>query len=117
MTLPNLQEHAAIQKLVVLGEESKTQPPSYFERFPVYRSRGERKTMIERIQKEAIFAEAYREGWLPVIKTTSRDCSWCQFRRMCELDEQGDMEAVEEFKADQYITRNPYEAHVRKSAE
>jgi len=103
--------------LIVLGDVSKTQPPKFFERWPVYRSRGERAKMVRRIQDEAIFAEAYRKGDLPITKTTSKDCSWCPFLRMCQLDEQGDDAAVAEFKENQFIVRNNYADHEKKSAE
>ena len=102
---------------VVLGEVSKSQPPAYFERFPVYRSRGERQKMLDRIRDEAFFAEAYRSGDLPVTKSPSKDCAWCSFNRMCQLDESGDQIAVDEFKETQFVFRDPYAAHQKKSAE
>jgi hypothetical protein len=111
-TIAQLEEIAAHLGIEVNGEVSKSQPPAYFERFPVYRSRGERDTMIERIREEAFFSEAYRNGDLPVTKSPSlMGCRSCQFRRMCELDEQGDYEAVEEFKEFQYIKVDAYEAY------
>ena len=109
---------AETDKLIVVGDASASQPPAFFERFPVYRSKGERATMIRRIQEEAIFSEAYRKGWLPVTKSPDpMKCRMCSFRRMCELDEQGDAMAVEEFKASQFHAEDPYAAHRRKSAE
>lgn len=118
MTLATLQETAQVQGLRVLGEPSKSQPPAYFERFPVYRSKGERTNMIRRIQDEAFFAEGYRSGDLPVTKAPDKQrCRWCPFERMCQLDESGDQYAVEEFKESQFVVRNPYADHVKKSAE
>lgn len=118
MTLATLQETAKVQGLQVLGEPSKSQPPAYFERHPVYRSRGERKNMIRRIQDEAFYAEGYRSGDLPITKAPDKmRCRWCPFERMCQLDESGDQYAVEEFKESQFIVRNPYAEHVKKSAE
>jgi len=118
MTLASLQDMAAIQGLHVLGDPSKSQPPPYFERYPVYRSKGERARMIRRIQDEAFFAEAYRSGDLPVTKAPDKQrCRWCPFERMCQLDESGDQFAVEEFKESQFLVRNPYADHVKKSAE
>lgn len=112
MTLKALQELAEAQELEVHGEVSASQPPAYFERFPVYRSVGERATMIERIRDEAFLSEAYRNGDIPVTKSPSlTNCRGCQFKRMCELDEQGDHESVEEFKQFQYIKVDAYEAY------
>lgn len=114
--LDELESIAAAHMLVVVGDVSKQQPPAYFERFPVYRSVGERATQIERIKQDAVFAEAYREGWLPVVKSPGKDCGWCQFNHMCQLDEQGDQDAVEAFKETEFKTRDPYDVY-RKSTE
>jgi hypothetical protein len=116
-TLGQLQATAEQAGVVVLGEVSKSQPPAFFERFDVYRSLGERETMLRRIVDEAVFAEAYRRGWLPITKAPSRECGWCQFNRMCQLDEQGDQLSVEEFKESQFTVRDPYAEHQKKSAE
>jgi hypothetical protein len=93
----------------VFGEVSANQPPEYFVRELVYRSRAERRTQIKRIQEEAVFAEAYRGGLLPIVKAPDKQrCSWCKFKRMCELDESGDQDAVESFKETQFHTEDPY---------
>lgn len=115
-TLAQLEEIAADLDLAVLGEISKSQPPAYFHREDVFRTREERETQIRRIQEEAIFSEAYRSGSLPITKHPSKDCSWCPFRRMCELDEQGDQASVEMFKETMYHTESPYEVYRIKSA-
>jgi hypothetical protein len=108
---------AGWDEIVVLGPVSASQPPAYLERFPVYRSRGERKKMIERIKQEAVFAEAYREGYLPVTKSPDRDrCSFCAFKTICQLDEQGETQSVEEMKQLNFRVRDPYEAYEKKSA-
>ena len=115
-TLAQLQEIAETLDLTVLGDISKSQPPAYFYREDVYRTRAERETQIARIQDEALFSEAYRSGSLPITKRPSKDCSWCPFRRMCELDEQGDQDAVEAFKEAMFHTESPYEVYRIKSA-
>jgi hypothetical protein len=103
--------------VVVIGEPSASQPPPYLERFPVYRSQGERTKMIQRIKEEAVFAEAYREGWLPVTKSPDRDrCSFCQFKLICQLDEAGETQSVEEMKELTFNRRDPYEVYAGKSA-
>lgn len=115
----DLKDLADKQGLTVYGDVSKVQPPPWFERYPVYRSQGERATMIERIKTEAFYKEGFINGDLPIYKTPGRECAWCPFQRMCQLDEQGDQQAVEEFKESQYHTRDPYAAHrfTQKSAE
>jgi hypothetical protein len=116
-TLARLEEIAATEGIVVLGEVSKSQPPNYFERHEVYKTRAERETQIRRIQDEAVFSEAYRKGYLPIVKSPSRDCSWCPFSKMCEMHESGDQEAVETIKEMQYHVSSPYEVYQDKSAE
>ena len=116
-TLVRLQEIADELGIEVLGDVSKSQPPEYFERHPVYKTQAERETQIRRIQDEALFSEAYRKGFLPIVKSPSRDCGWCQFSKMCEMDESGDKEAVEMLKEVQFHTASPYEVYNSKSAE
>lgn len=109
MTLKALEEIADSIGLEVLGEVSKVQPPAFFERHLVYRSNAEREKQIRRIQDEGVFAEAYRKGFLPLTKTPDKmACNWCQFKRMCELDEQGDQYAVEAFKETMFHIEDPY---------
>jgi len=117
MTIAQMQELADAQGLQVFGEVSKSQPPAYFERHDLYRTTEERKKQFRRIQEEAVFSEAYRKGYLPLTKTPTRDCSWCPFSRMCELDEQGDQASVETFKETMYHRESPYEVYRGKSAE
>lgn len=115
-TLAQLVELAKEVGIKVLGDVSASQPPAYFERTDVYRSPEEVRYMIKRIQDEALFAEAYRNGDLPITKAPDKQrCNWCPFKRMCQLHESGDMISVEEFKATQYKKRDPYEVY-RKGA-
>jgi len=91
-TVAVLEDLAKDEKLVVLGDPSASQPPDYFERFPVYRSRAQKRRMIQRIQDDAFYAEAYRNGDLPITKHPNRDrCSYCPFyKTICQMDEAGD---------------------------
>jgi hypothetical protein len=116
-TLVQLEAIAAELGIEVLGDVSKSQPPLYFERHEVYKTRAERETQIRRIQDEALFSEAYRNGYLPIIKSPGKDCGWCPFSKICELDESGDQEAVEALKEAMYHVSSPYETYQTKSAE
>jgi hypothetical protein len=74
------------------GAVSKRQPANFFERIPVYRDRGDMKTMIKRIRQEAWEMRMVREGKIPIFKNPSggypdRHCEACPFRDMCELHE------------------------------
>jgi hypothetical protein len=115
-TIATLEGYAETVGITVLGEQSARQPPAFFERHTVYRSRAERRMQIERIKDEALLAEAYRKGHLPIVKAPDRQhCNWCPFKRMCQLHESGDMEAVEAFKETQYHVEDPYSVY-KKSA-
>lgn len=119
MTLAVLQATAEEAGIEVWGDVSASQPPPYFERFAVYRSRGERATMIRRIKDEAIIKEGLLNGSIPLTKSPSvMNCRMCKFKRLCELDEQGDYLSVQEFKDVAFGKRDPYDVYRnRKSAE
>lgn len=108
-------ELAALAKTIgveVLGEVSKTQPPPYFERIPVFRTKSQRKKMLRRILDEGLHIESAREDrpLLPIIKNPTKDCSWdCEFFRMCQLEEaDADWESYRDV---QFKTWDPYEDH------
>lgn len=74
----------------VIGERSKSQPAPLFERHPVRKSPGMRKTQLRRLQDEFLRMAAYVYGELPVTKSPSRDtCPMCPFSEMCESHESG----------------------------
>lgn len=112
--LDELERIAKRHSLIVLGERSKIQPPPLFVRHKVHRTTRERRTMLERIQAEALQMRALRDGLFPITKTPERDCSWCQFYDMCELQERGG--AWQDLKRLQFVARDPYADH-RKSTE
>jgi hypothetical protein len=108
-TLAQLEDMARVQKLTVLGDVSAQQPAPRFHREEVFRTRREKKQQIKRIGDEVMWMNAVRSGQLPVIKNHTRECGFCTFREMCELDEkQGD---VEEYKELMFDVRDPYAAH------
>lgn len=112
MTLAQLEEAARNRKLVVLGEPSKIQPAPYFERIPVYRSKGDRKTMLKRMQDEGLRKETFESErpLLPILKNPTKDCAWdCEFFQMCQLHEAG--EDWEEFRDARFKLWNPYGEH------
>ena len=93
------------------GSVSKNQPPTYFERVPVYRDEGDRKTMLRRIRQEAWEMRMVREGKLPIYKNPSsgypdRHCEACPFRDMCELHETGS--DWQSFRDQVYRVADPY---------
>lgn len=110
MTLTALAEEARVAGVHVLGDRSLQQPPPLFERFDMRRTPQERRTQIDRIANEALLAEKYRTGELPLTKTPTRDCSWdCAFFNMCQLHEQGT--DWEEFRDAVFLVRDPYDRY------
>ncbi len=109
-TLAELMSSAHNRGLTVLGDVSKAQPSKRFERTTVFRSAKERATQIERIGAEAVVMDQFRTHQLPLIKNPTSDCQWdCDFRNLCELDEQGG--DTESFIDQIYVQEDPYAAH------
>lgn len=109
MKLDDLQSVAKRLKLTVLGEPSKTQPPPFFSRVRIERTRQEANRQIERIAREALVMEQFRNGTLPIYKTPTRDCRWdCSFFDLCGIHESGTSEEVEFAKAQLFKQEDPY---------
>jgi hypothetical protein len=81
----DLRELADSHGLAVRGE--KNDPP--FMRHWVPRTAKERQRQIVRISEEAQVMDMVRKGHLPLLKTPQRDCYYCKFFDLCELDESG----------------------------
>lgn len=113
-TLARLSELAESESLFVLGDRSKVQPPPLFLRHPVHRTSAERRSQLLRAQNDALQMELLRDGLLLPSKSATRECSWCPFYDMCELQERGgDWESLREVA---YVVRDPYADH-RKSTD
>ena len=112
-----LHEIAHEEHIQVLGAVSAVQTSELFERHPVFRSPGERRTQLVNVRKDAWHIDRARnDPEYPITKNPTKDCKWdCDFYRMCQLHEEGDMESVEDYKEAMYTIRDPYEAY-RKSA-
>lgn len=113
--LSELELAARFASLTVLGTRSKMQPAPLFVRHNVNRTSKERATMAAHLQHEALLMQVYRDGYLPITKTPTKDCSWdCRFADMCELKEKGgDWQDLKRFS---FSTQDPYADH-RKSAD
>lgn len=114
-TQTRLAQAAKANHIEVLGERSKVQPPTLFLREDVHRTRPQRSAMLRRIQDDMVLAQAYRQGLLPLVKNSTRDCQWdCRFYEMCLLHESGGN--WEDFKRLQFVSQDPYADH-RKSTD
>lgn len=113
-TLAKLQDIAGKLELTVLGERSKVQPPPLFVRHQVVRTRAENRAQLLRAQDQAMEMELFRRGLLPVTKNPTRECNFCAFYDMCELQERGG--DWETFRDLSYRAEDPYANHRIKSA-
>lgn len=110
MSLVALAEEAKLLGVHVLGDRSLTQPGPLFHREITRRTVREQATQIDRLAGEAMLADAYRNGQLPVIKNPTRDCAWdCAFFNMCQLHEQ--QQDWEEFRDAVFMVRDPYDRY------
>lgn len=99
------------------GSVSKRQPSPYFRREPVYRTPAERNTQIQRIGAEATVMNQFRRKELPLYKTPAPSCEYgCSFFELCKLHEM-DPRGADEYMEAMYETKDPYEAHRKKSAQ
>lgn len=115
LTVAVLESLAAEHEIEVFGEVSASQPPKSFDRVIVYRNRSQNRSQIERIQKDLEAMSLVRSNLLAATKTPTRECGFCEFRELCELDESNkdwtDM-------ADMIYTEwDPYEAHREKEVQ
>lgn len=104
----DLEELCSDNNLKVVGELTDN---VLFLRYPVDRTFKERQRQIVRISEEARVMGMIRDGSLPLIKTPQKDCNWCKFFDVCELDEAGDTEAVDYFIETTMKKTDPYHDH------
>lgn len=104
----DLKEICTFNEIEVIGEPTDAQ---LFLRYEVDRTYKERQRQIVRISEEARVMDMVRTGKLPLIKTPQKDCNFCSFFDMCELDESGDTEAVDYFVETTMKKHNPYHDH------
>lgn len=107
-----LDELAAVAeglKLEVFGDESKQQPAPLFARDYVIRNEFERNRQIDRIRDELIQMAAVRGGLIPLTKAPGDHCGWCDFKDLCDVNEQGGDE--ENYAKAAFRQRDPYADH------
>lgn len=96
------------------GSISKRQPAAKFVRHYVERLPNEQRTQMERLADEVTWMNAVRNGSMPLIKNTTKECTFCDFFEMCKMHERrGHWEALRESL---YVVENPYLRVNQKSA-
>lgn len=109
LKLDELAMEASDRSLTVFGDVSKVQPPPLLLRHWEPRTTKERNNQIKKIGEEALVMDAFRNHELPIIKSTTRECTWCDFFELCTIDEAGgDVELMMERA---YEVKDPYFDH------
>lgn len=103
-------------KALQLGEVSKTQPPAWFHREPVFRDEADRNAVRERVLQEAQDMALIRKGRSAAYKAPGQMvCGGCGFKDICELHETGaDWETMRDATMESW---DPYDAHEIEIAE
>lgn len=109
MKIADLESLAEEQGVEVLGEVSANQPSPILDREPVYRSRSQIRSQLERIQNDLESMSLVRHNLLAATKNPTKECNFCDYRDICELDEQN--KDWTDYAESQYTTWDPYEAH------
>lgn len=91
------------------GSISKRQPAPYFWRDNVERSKENRLRQIRRIADDVEQMQMVRNGLMGIIKSPGKHCSWCDFRDLCDIDEDGG--DTEQFIKDVFKKGDPYHDH------
>jgi hypothetical protein len=112
-TLPVLEAIAEKAKIEVLGDVSLQQPNPLFWRIDLRRNKHNRLRQVQRISEDAELIAKTRSGELPVLKTPGEHCGWCQFKELCDVDEDGG--DTDQFIKDVFRTVDMYADH-RKGA-
>lgn len=112
LKLDELESVADEHGIKVFGEVSANQPPKTFDRVTVYRSPNQQRSQIKRIQNDLEAMSLVRNNLLAATKTPTRECGFCEFREICELDESGrDWTEMADMV---YHEWEPYKAHENK---
>lgn len=112
LTVAVLESLAEEHKIEVFGEVSASQPPKNLDRVTVFRHRQQMRSQIERIQDDLEVMSLVKNNLVPTTKTPTRECGFCEFREICELDESG--KDYSDFAEQIYTTWDPYAAHREK---
>lgn len=91
------------------GSVSKQQPSPLFWREDLRRNKHNRLAQIARIADDAEAIAMVRNGVAPVLKNPGEHCSWCDFKELCDVHEDGG--DVEGFKKDVFRVQDMYADH------
>ncbi len=91
------------------GSVSKRQPTPLMKRHFIRKTNAEKRRQLERIVDDAKLMRMAANGDVPILKSVSRDCTWCDFFQLCRIDESGG--DTDMFKSRMFHRRDPYADH------
>ncbi len=92
------------------GTVSKRQPNPLFDREVVYRNPNARSRTVQRAKDQFREMQEIQLGERLPLKSPSKDCKFCQYKEMCELEENGgDWEG---YRDAMFNVWSPYEDHL-----
>jgi Zierdtviridae exonuclease len=91
------------------GTISKRQPLPRFWRESVERNKENRMRQISRIADDIEQIQAVRHGVLGISKNPGKHCQWCDYKDLCDVDENGGDSA--QYKKDVFKFQDPYADH------
>lgn len=109
LTIAVLESLAEEHNVTVLGDVSASQPAKNLDRVIVYRHPRQQRSQIERVQKDLESMSLVRNNLLAATKTPTRECGFCEFNEICELDESG--KDWTDFADMMYTQWDPYATH------
>lgn len=109
MTVSEMEAEAEKAGITVYGDVSSSQPPKRFERKIVRKNPQQQNRQIRRMSEDLTAMSLVRNGVVPATKTPTRECSFCPFVDICEIDEKG-MD-YSELARDLFTTWDPYATH------
>jgi hypothetical protein len=98
------------------GGVSKRQPAPAFVREVIERGPREIRAEMYALADDAIWMNAMRDGLMPVRKSRTRDCTFCDFFHMCQLHQRGG-DSWMELRDAEFLQEDPYDRYREKSAE
>lgn len=111
MKIVDMQEWASdnLPCVTIYGDVAANQSTDNFSRTFVPRTQRERNNTIIRISQESQVMQRMVAGEIPVLKHFTKDCTFCKFYDLCELDEAG--ENTDYFKETVFKQHDPYFDH------
>ena len=109
LKIDELKLKAEEHDIEVFGEVSSRQPTKAFERVVVRKNKRQQFRQIKRMLQDLEAMSLVRNKVVTATKTPTRECSFCPFQNICELDEAG--RDYSDIQSLLFTTWDPYASH------